>query len=1144
MKFHFHRCVSPAIRPLITKCLWVMRLVPLFLLLASMEVSAGSVAQKISFKGKDVSLLQVFTAVRQQTGYVVFCNQDDLQHLKPVTLEVRDMPLETLLDFCFKDQPLTWHIQNRTIFVSAKPTQEEGVSLSPAPSDFRGHVTDTAGNPLVGATVTVKGTKIILTTDEKGNFKLPAIGKVTLVVSYVGYVPQEYSVNTQGSHASTSYLVSIVLRHGDSPLDAVEVIAYGTDTKRFSVGSSTTVTAKDIEQAPVTNVLAALQGLTPGVTIQPTTGAPGSAVQVQVRGQNSIRPSSSGNLNLTNYDQPLFIVDGVPVAGQNNNLNLFTSLAGGNGNWTTGMNSYAGISPFNSINPRDIESITILKDADATSIYGSEGANGVVLVTTKKGRAGKLTLDLSVNTSVNATARPLQMLNTPDYLALRKEAAANDGITLDPTQASSFPDLLVFDQNKYTDWYHQFFGKTASTTDAHAALSGGSGNTTFIATVGYTNSGFNFPGNFADNRFTFHGGLHHATPDNRFTLDLVSDIGYDANNSSGSLNVLQAYTLPPNLPNLVDPSGNLVWSYDGIDLSQDQPYGYLKQVSFLHTYNNSNSLQMSYRIGGGLSFGISAGYSRMTTDEFSDQPLASMEPSAYAINSADYGNSDKQTINIEPQLHYTHSIGKGLLTALVGGTYKKNIDLSNTQYGDSYGDDNLLGSIDNASTVYAYSNNAYYKYDAVFGRLNYQYNQEYIISLTGRRDGSSNFGPGNQFGNFGSAGLGWIFSQEKGFKSLFPFISYAKLAGNYGTSGTDAIAAYNYQAYWNPNSFTFQGTRTYYPANPYNPDYSWDVKKSWNASLDLGFFHDKLLFNATGYLNRSGNQLVNYPLPSQTGFRQVLENLNATVQNKGLEFTVTSTNISTRNVKWTTNFNISTNRNTLLAFPGLASSSYANVYTIGKSTNDVVGFKYKDVNPQTGLFEFYNSKGVVTSSDLNYGLVAAGGDEQPVVDPVMHYFGGFRNTVSYKGLSLTILFTFADQVAQNYLYQMYQQFPGSMSNQIVQVADRWKKPGDVSAIEKSTTGYGSDAFNDAEYFQISNGGYGDDFFIRLKTLSLTYALPPAFLKRIRMQACRLFCNTENLLTITNYKVGDPETPGTYYSVPLQRTIAVGLSLDF
>jgi TonB-linked SusC/RagA family outer membrane protein len=923
----------------------------------------------------------------------------------------------------------------------------------------------------------------------------------------------------------------------------VEVIAYGTDTRRFSVGSTVTITAKDIEQAPVTNVLQALQGLAPGVTALNTSGGPGSTVQIQVRGQNSLMSDPTSRFGP--YDQPLFIVDGVPFATQNVNQNSMVSLAGGNGSYTNGMSYYAGLSPFSSINPRDIESVTVLKDADATSIYGSQGANGVVLITTKKGKAGKLALDLSVNTAVNATARPIKMLNTDQYLALRKEAVANDGITLTPSLANSFPDLLVFDQNKYTDWYHQFFGKTASMTDVHAGLSGGTGNTTFIASVGYTNTGYNFPGNFKDDRFTFHGAIHHSSPNNRFTLDLGSDVGYEANNSSGAPNLMEAYLLPPNLPDLVDPSGKLVWNYDGIDLTSQQQYGYIKQISYLHTLNNNSYLQMAYKIAGGLSLAVNAGFSRVTTDEYSDNPLAAQAPGPYTISSAELRTADQQTINVEPQLHYIHSLGKGLLTALVGGTYKKNINLSTSETGEDFQNDNLLGSIGSADEVYASNSNIYYKYDAVFGRVNYIYDQKYIVNLTARRDGSSNFGPGRQFGNFGSAGLGWIFSEEKGFKRLFPYISYAKLAGNYGTNGSDGVAPYQYQAYWNANGYTYQNIRPYNPANLFNPDYSWAVKESWNGSLDLGFFHDRLLFNATAYLGRTSNQLVNYPLPSQTGFNEVTENLAATVQNKGLEFTLTSNIINTKKVKWSTSFNISTNRNTLIAFPGLATSSYANKYTIGKSTAEVVGFRYKGLNPTTGIFEFYNGKGAVTDSNMLYSAISAGGDEQPIVDPVMRFYGGFRNVVSYKGLTLTVLFTFSDQIAQNYLYQIYSMFPGGMNNQITQVLNHWKKPGDVSALEKVTTGYTrSAAYYAASYFTNSSGAYGDDFYIRLKTLSLTYSLSSSFLKKIRVQACNIFCNTENLLTITNYKIGDPETPGTFYSIPLQRTVALGLSFDF
>jgi hypothetical protein len=400
-------------------------------------------------------------------------------------------------------------------------------------------------------------------------------------------------------------------------------------------------------------------------------------------------------------------------------------------------------------------------------------------------------------------------------------------------------------------------------------------------------------------------------------VDFGADISYDQNNIPG-YGGAQRTLLAPNLPDLMDAQGNLLWSYKGVDLTKYQFYGYLKTFSDMHNYNFNNTLRVSYKVLPGLVISANMGYSRNTTSEHSENPDAAQNP-ANASATASFATNNFQTIIVEPQIEYNHTWGKGVLDALVGGTYKKNIANSTDMQGVGYANDNFLGSINGASTVYTSDGSDIYKYSAGFARLKYVYDQKYIISLTGRRDGSSNFGPGKQFGNFGSAGLGWIFSEESLFKTILPFISYGKLSANYGTSGSDGIQSYQYQSFWQPlgSVSPFQGIKPDVPVNLFNPDYSWALKKSLNTALDLGFFHDRILLNATYYRDREGNQLIAYPLPNQVGLTSVIENLPATIQNSGWEFNLTSNNIKTDKFKWTTTFNISFNRNKLLAFPTL-----------------------------------------------------------------------------------------------------------------------------------------------------------------------------------------------------------------------------------
>jgi TonB-linked SusC/RagA family outer membrane protein len=1135
-----------------TKTVLVMKLTSFFLLAACLQVSARGLSQTVTFSGRNVLLEKVFDEVKKQTGYVFFYDADLLKEARPVTIKADNVVLEKFLSNLLADQPLKFSIKNKNIIISRKSTVEmssDGQSSKPG-SEFpaaalldtiRGYVRDSTGAPLQGASITIKGTTDGTRTDMKGGFGLiRAKAGTVVVISYTGYINKEILITS-----TTRTPLFVMLQRSQSALDATIVQAYGTTSRRYSVGSIATVDAETIEKQPVSNVLLALQGQVPGLAVTATSGVPGSQVLIQVRGQNTVL-SNSTNYSPKPYDQPLFIIDGVPFAPQNNNLNQLGGLTQALSS-TGGISQSGGISPFNNINPSDIESISVLKDADATSIYGTQGSNGVILITTKKGKPGKTTFNLVAKTGYNSAARNVKLLNTPQYLGLRNAAFAADSIapSSDPYNYLAYaPDLLVFDPNKYTNWEKVIYGKTSNNTDIHGSLSGGTYNNTFLVSGGFTRSDFSFPGNFSDQRLTLHSNFHHVSLDNRLTIDFGTDFGYDQNNSPGGGG--SKIMLPPNLPNLLDQQGNLLWSYKSVDIGNYQFYSYLKEPDLLQNYNLNNTLRIAYKLLTGLSISANLGYSRNTSSEHSIDPASAQEPlNAYV--SAEFATNNFETINVEPQIDYITTIGKGVLTALAGATYKKNTGYNNQLQGYGYANDNFLGSLDGATSVYATDQTNIYRYDAGFARLKYIYDKEYIISLTGRRDGSSNFGPGNQFGNFGSAGAGWIFTEENFFKKAIPFMSYGKLSGSYGTSGSDGIAPYQYQNFWQPVGYVpaFQGSQPDAPQNLYNPNYSWALKKSLNVAMDLGMFHDRVLVNATWYRDREGNQLGGYPLPIQTGFAQVLENLPANIQNAGWEFSATSNQIRTKAFSWSTTFNITFNRNKLLSLPNLAGSSYGYDYVVGKPTSEVLGVRYKGVNPQTGLFEYYTGKGQVTNVP-EYELASQGGDVVPITDREVKYMGGFGNTFSYKHISLYVFFQFSSQEAPNYLTTIYGSYmPGAViANDPVQVLNYWKNPGDHTTFQKLTSNYSTATAAAAEYFAQSSGAYSNDTYARLKTVALSYSLPDAFLKKAHIQACKIYINAQNLLTITNYKVADPEEFADFTTVPVQRTIVCGLNFNF
>ncbi|HWK02759.1 MAG TPA: SusC/RagA family TonB-linked outer membrane protein [Puia sp.] len=1123
-----------------------MKLTTFLLLAAILQVSARTNAQTVTYTGKSVPLTAVFSAIKEQTGTLFFYRKEDLKDAGPVTLQLRNVPLHAALEQALAGQPLNFEIQGNTVFITLRPTPPptpkgllpEG-SEEDLPPFVHGRVTDSLGNPLSGASVMIKGTKRGTTTDARGDFEFKGVAEsVTLEISFTGYIIKEYKVRDYTNK------FFVVMTRSNSPLDDVQVIAYGTASRRFSVGSIATVTADDIEKQPVSNILLALEGRVPGLLVTPSNGAPGASVATQIRGQNTIvsLPSAGNGI----YDQPLFIVDGVPFAPQNGNLSSFlnSDFAG------------VGISALNGLNPANIESVSVLKDAEATSIYGSQGSNGVIVITTKKGKAGPTQLHLKVATGPNKITRNLDMYNTRQYLQMRRIAQSNDGLA-GSTNTSDFPDLLLWDSTKYTNWAKKFFGGATNNTDVYGSVSGGVQNNTFILGAGYSRNTFNYPGNFADNRWTLHGGMHHNSQDHRLTIDFSNDLTYDRNNSSTSISMGSALTLAPNLPDLLDPQGNLVWSYKNVDISQWQMLSALKTPYLVQSFTLNNSLRLAYQVAKGLTVSTGLGYSLVYTKQYSASPKGAQNPALSSTGSADFGTGDYQTINIEPQVDYKKNIGRGILTALVGATYKENISSSNEQDGTGYTQDALLHTIQAATSVYNADNYSIVKYAGVFARLGYVYDREFILSLTGRRDGSSNFGPDHLFGNFGSAGLGWIFSEEKAFQKLLPFVSYAKIAGNYGSTGSDGVAPYQFQPFWRlANTFSyplFEGIRAYQPVNLSNPNYGWASKAALNISLDLGFFHDRLLVNGTWYQDRTGNQLTSYPLPSQAGMSSVVENLNAVLQDKGWEISLSSTNIRTKNFRWSTTFNISANHNKLVKFPNIEKTSYASIYQVGKSTNLQYGFKYAGINDTTGVFQFYNAKGAKVYNGLKYSWASQGGDFVELGNTEPKFYGGLGNTFSYKGFSLTLFLHFSDALARNWLAGVYQgSIPGTLSNlpARLKMSDFWQKSGDQVSLERLTTGsYTTNpdavlAQRGTNYFSNSSAIFGRNFYIRLQTISLAYTLPANTLKKVGVKNCSINMNAQNLFVITNYKFGDPETPGSFITVPLQRIITGGVSFDF
>lgn len=1120
--------------------IWLMmRLTTVILIATLMQVSAIGLAQKINLTKVNVPLREVVRDLSRQTGYDFVATDALLKTASGVTINVKDADLFKVLEQIFENQHITYVIDGKT--VTLKPKERSFVqNLVDRFQQITvwGRVADENGVLLPGATV--KYMDKVTRTDLRGEFILRNVEPNTVLeISYLGYETKKLKAREN--------LGTIFLKISDSKLDEVQVIAYGQTTKRLSVGSVSTVTAKDIEKQPISNILDALQGQVPGLSVTTTGGVPGSRTLTQIRGQNNIASTPGNVLNM--YDQPLIIVDGVHMPLQNKAL-IGSSFATGGGNdfWR----NQTGLSSMNGINPLDVESVSILKDADATSIYGSQGSNGVILITTKKGKAGKDALSLALNQGFTNATGTVPMMNTEQYLAMRREALSNSKVTATP---GNDPDLLLFDQNKNTDWMKEFFGGTAYRTDLHFSLGGGSVSDNYLINGGYTRTTYNYPGDMADKRYNLHTSYTHRSLDQRFKLSFGTDYAYNVNNNSGEPNGLLAFTLAPNYPDLIDASGKPVWSYKGLNLNNAQgnplaTYLYKSAINATHSLNSY--LNVSYDILPSLTLGITAGYARADEDFNSKVPILGQDPAFGPVGNVSLLSRNTDNININPQLNYTKGIGKGLLTVLVGGTYKRNYSkgLSTNAFG--FTSDAMLDYIGAGTSTYSSNDASYYKYIDVFSRINYSWDNKYILNVTANRDGSSNFGARKRFGNFGSAGLAWIVSEENWLKDKLSFLSFLKVAANLGTAGSDGVGPYLYQPNWRvSNSTPYQTFTGYTPSNPLNPEYAWASNTKFNEQLDLGFFKDRLLVNFAIYQNRSKNQLVGYLSAIQTGFSSITRNAPYTVNNSGWELSISSTNIAAKDFRWSTILNMSHNNNKLAKFDDIASSAYASSYVVGKPLNVLQLMPFEGVNPQTGLFQFRKADGTITSSPNNYsGFNNVGGDRTLLLDLNPKLQGGLGNTFTYKNLSLYLFFQYSVQKGNNYLYNIYSNgvtfLPGRplVNMPAAILGKQWQKPGDEATLQRFVDGFnGSDgymAIGPANAFSNSTGAYSDASYIRLKTASLNYALPQTWARKAFLKNCSFYVNAQNLFTITGYKLGDPETR-SLFAIPPQKTVVFGIN---
>jgi TonB-dependent starch-binding outer membrane protein SusC len=1125
--------------------LLAMRLTIILLTVALTHVQASVFSQNITLSGRDLPLKTIFNELETQTGYTFFYKNELLKNALPVTIDVKNGSLEQVLRICFAGQPLSYNIQNKTIFVIARKEPAHPVAADTAkPQDnsqtagtilLHGRVVDKNGDGLPGVSVSLRGTKFAWLTKPDGTFTGVLLENNIgdhriLVFTSVGY-----SAKLQAFPASGKFML-IVLQESSNTLDEVQTTAYSKTSLRFNTGDITTITADEIARNPVNNVLDALQGRVAGMQVTSLSGETNGAYSVQIRSVNTLAGGTTATPQLLFNDvtgQPMYIVDGVEFPA-NGRVPMIGQVGGSN-------NTLEGGNALNYLDPSQIESINVLKGADATAIYGSRGAFGVILITTKKAKTGKPTVFVSAQQGFSEVGPTPKLLDNQQYLAMRHDAFTNASATPGP---GDYDVNGTWDSTKGTNWQKNFINSHAPMTRAATGYSGGTDQSNFLVGANFTSTG-----NVQQDRGSVQDGsinfsMHTTTLNRKFSLAL-----------SGSYEVNVDDRVPVDFtdPNFLDqapdaqlpylPNGQLNWAN-----------GYNQSAVLNTIYKNStdnllSNMTMTYTPIKGLSFIAAGGVSLISAKELLGSPSSVFNPLTFVASdrNSTLNTYSIRTISADPRVEYAHTFWKkGVLDVIAGGSIRDKSTQQEAIEGSGFLNDELLldpasAQQSNLATLYTIAPD---RYTGIFTQIKYRWADKYILDLNGRRDGSSLFGNNKQFGNFGSVAGGWIISEEPWFKNLRPAIDFLKLKGSYGLVGGNSLSPFQYLSIYQVTGNSYEGGNGLSPYNLTNPYLHWETDKNAEGGVNIDLFKGRVNLETIYYSDHVSDQLGPQALASITGFTSVEVNLPATIHTYGWEITASTHNIRTKNFTWDTKLNFTAPRSKLVSYPGLNTLVGNANWIIGKPITGVKLYRYAGVNPATGAYSFYDSAGVKGE----YTPILSPAQLNPISDktgfanlaPV--WYGGITNSFTYKNLSMDFLVYVADKVGPNYLG--FQTFPlGQFNTNWPKdlAARRWMKPGDKTNVPAATTNFIS--YLDQTNFIASTGAYTNATYARLQNLSISYHFPARIVHRVSASQITVFAAGQNLLTISKYGDLDPENMSAGHMPPL-RVFTGGFNVTF
>ena len=1083
-------------------------------LLFGFTVSAQS--QKVSLDFKNERVEKVLASIKSQTGMSLVFSDQLVDVNRKVTMQLKDVTLKEALTRLLSGTNLTFEIRNNKIyFIEKKAVSQPGSRKK----RVTGVVKDVMGEPLIGANVVEKGRSTNgVITDFNGKFTLEVDESASLVVSYIGYLAQDIPTKGKGDF-------HIILKEDTNTLDEVVVTGYGDFKKATYTGSASVLTTEKLEALPVVSVGQMIESNIPGISVVAgTSSQPGAKTTLRVRGVASMNAST----------EPLYVLDGVPIPSYD--LSNFTS-----------MSEAGGMGFIETLNPADIESITVLKDAASASLYGAKGANGVVLITTKKGKEGKLRVNMAAKygiTDFAYTYRPL--MGGEERRELIHEGLVNFQLDkgVSEQEAQQYADANIDQYAKrlpqgYSDWESALF-KTGYQQDYNLSASAGNQNSSFIGSLGYTKqTGVSL--NSEMERFT--GRVDASNKYKKVEFGMNASFSWTKNvhlpegKFYGSAIYASKVNLTPSTP---------IYNEDGTYASgyrENNGYNPILEAEvndyYARTVRAMGTAKIAYNVWDNLKVSSVFTVDYSLTKDFFFQSPDGRDGATYQGRGR-MQMTDRIRYTSQNNLTYSKTFGKHSVSAVTA------FEVMKYDYEDLYAAKKTYGQDINTSLGNAadpidadqkLQEDALMSYVA---SVNYSYGDKYYASFSFRRDGSSRLSPDTRWGNFWSLSASWRLSQEKFMQSLKSVLSDLKLRASYGVNGNLPSSYYGYQSTYTTGAF-YNGKPSPWESTLGNEELTWEKNYALNLGLDIGLF-SRVNVSLDWYTRTTKDLLMSKQLNSISGFSSLLTNVGQ-MRNTGVELEVRSNNIKTKDFSWTTAFNLSHNKNKILKLadlPWFVDGRY--VRKEGYPFNTIYLREYAGVGPETGSALYYDNQ---QDENGNYtkNKVTDPGQASPIplkdITPTIS--GGFMNTFNYKfiDLSFNLSYSFGGYSYDNASYILQDDGYSVISNKSTEQRRRWQKPGDITDVPRFV--YGNKKGGN---YNSSRAIHSTDH-IRLKSLILGLNAPKAWLQKLGIGNARIYFSGTNLLTWAAYDQYDPEMSGVvgFYTPPL-KTYAFGLELKF